>query len=100
MKGQKFQEAGQLIASAISLDPTCAYVPKAEVALRDALTGIGVPAKWMNSESDRAAEEGRSAGEGRCGVTACGHCSRALRWRRTWGSPAWCPPLRRKGALR
>jgi hypothetical protein len=52
MKGQKFQEAGQLIAGAISLDPSCAYVPRAEVALRDALHGIGVPSKWLNSESD------------------------------------------------
>jgi len=51
MKGQKFQEAGQLIAGAIALDPTCAFVPKADVALRDALNGIGVPAKWLNSES-------------------------------------------------
>lgn len=50
MKGQKFQEAGQLIAGAVALDPSCAFVPKAEVALRDALNGIGVPAKWLNSE--------------------------------------------------
>jgi hypothetical protein len=50
MKGQKFQEAGQLIAGAIALDPSCAFVPKAEVALRDALSGIGVPSKWLNSE--------------------------------------------------
>jgi hypothetical protein len=52
MKGQKFQEAGQLIAGAIALDPTVAYLPKAEVALRDALTGIGVPATWLRSESE------------------------------------------------
>jgi hypothetical protein len=51
-KGQKFQEASQLIAAAISLDPTAAYVPNAIVALRDALTGIGVPATWMNSQAD------------------------------------------------
>lgn len=50
MKGQKFQEAGQLIAGAIALDPSCAYVPRADVALRDALHGIGVPSKWLNSE--------------------------------------------------
>jgi hypothetical protein len=49
-KGQKFQEAQGLIGIAVSLDPTCAAVPKAEVALRDALDGIGVPAKWLNSE--------------------------------------------------
>lgn len=49
-KGQKFQEAQGLISVAIGLDPSCASVPKAEVALRDALTGIGVPATWMNTE--------------------------------------------------
>ena len=50
-KGQKFQEAQGLISIAVSLDPSCSLVPKAEVALRDALTGIGVPATWMNSEA-------------------------------------------------
>lgn len=49
-KGQKFTEANQLIANAVALDPSMAYLPKAEVALRDALTGIGVPATWLNSE--------------------------------------------------
>jgi hypothetical protein len=48
-KGQKFQQAQQLIGSAIALDPACAFVPKAEVALRDALLGIGVPAAWINN---------------------------------------------------
>jgi hypothetical protein len=51
MKGQKFQEAQGLIATAVSLDPSTAFVPRAEVALRDALNGIGVPARWLNSES-------------------------------------------------
>lgn len=50
-KGQKFQEAQQLIGSAIALDPSCAFLPKTEVALRDALHGVGVPANWMNTES-------------------------------------------------
>lgn len=50
-KGQKFQEAQGLISSAIALDPSCGLVPKAEVALRDALNGIGVPAAWLNSEA-------------------------------------------------
>ena len=49
-KGQKFQEAGALIGGAIALDPACAYVPNATVALRDALRGIGVPTDWLNSE--------------------------------------------------
>ena len=51
-KGHLFQEAQGLISVAVSLDPTCSALPKAEVALRDALSGIGVPATWMNSEAD------------------------------------------------
>lgn len=58
-KGQKFQEAQGLISIAVSLDPSCSLVPKAEVALRDALTGIGVPATWMNSEA--FVKEGKAA---------------------------------------
>lgn len=50
-KSQKFQQAVQLVGTAISLDPSCAFVPKAEVALRDTLTGLGIPAIWLNSES-------------------------------------------------
>ena len=50
-KGQKFQEAQQLISGAIALDPAAQFVPNAVVALRDALQGIGVPATWMNSQA-------------------------------------------------
>ena len=51
MKGQKFQQAQQLIGAAMALDPSVAFVPKAEVALRDALHGIGVPSSWLNDEA-------------------------------------------------
>jgi hypothetical protein len=50
-KGQKFQEASQLIASAVALDPAAQFVPNAVVALRDALQGVGVPATWINSQA-------------------------------------------------
>ena len=50
-KEHKFQVAQSLIGAAIALDPSCAFLPKAEVALRDALTGAGVPASWMNTEA-------------------------------------------------
>jgi hypothetical protein len=49
-KEQKFQVAQALIGAAIALDPSMAFLPRAEVALRDALTGAGVPATWMNTE--------------------------------------------------
>lgn len=51
-KGHVFQESSQLIASAIALDPSCAYVPKAEVMLRDTLRAIQAPAEWVNNEAD------------------------------------------------
>jgi hypothetical protein len=50
-KGHKFQQAQALIGEAIALDPSCAFLPKTEVALRDALPGIGVPATWINSDA-------------------------------------------------
>lgn len=49
-KGNRFLEAQQFIAGAVQLDPTVAYVVDAKKALRDALTGIGVPAQWVNDE--------------------------------------------------
>lgn len=49
-KGQKFLQMGQLIGQAVQLDPSVAALPDATVALRDALNGIGVPARWMRSE--------------------------------------------------
>jgi len=49
-KGQIFQKGAALIAQAIALDPSCGFVPRAEVALRDALTASGFPANWVNSE--------------------------------------------------
>lgn len=54
-KGQLFQQAQGLIGIAVSLDPTCSTIPKAADALRDAMTGIGVPATWMNSEAESQA---------------------------------------------
>jgi hypothetical protein len=50
-KGQKFQTAQALIGSAMALDPSCAFLPKTEVALREALIGVGVPASWLNTEA-------------------------------------------------
>lgn len=49
-KSHTFQSGMALIGSAIALDPSAAFLPKTEVALRDALLGAGVPATWLNSE--------------------------------------------------
>ena len=51
-KGQRFMEAGQMIAQAMTLDPTAADLLDASTALRDVLEGIGVPAKWTRSADD------------------------------------------------
>jgi hypothetical protein len=49
-KGQLFQQAQQLIAAAVAMDPSVSALPDAVTALRDALNGIGVPANWMHNE--------------------------------------------------
>ena len=54
-KGQKFLEMKQMLAEAIALDPSAAVVVDSVTALRDALEGVGVPAKWTRSESDAEA---------------------------------------------
>lgn len=45
------QAQGQL-AEAIALDPSTQFVVDARTALRDSLEGIGVPARWMNTEEE------------------------------------------------
>ena len=50
-KGQKFMEMKGLIAEAIAMDKAAMGVPDVVTALREALDGIGVPAKWINSEA-------------------------------------------------
>ncbi len=53
-KGQKFLEAKALLAEAMALDTTSAALLDVREALRDALDGIGTPAKWV---PDKAAVE-------------------------------------------
>jgi hypothetical protein len=65
-KGGKFLEAKQLIAEAVALDPAAPAMLDARAALRDALNGIGVPAKWVRDERQveahaRAMQEQREA---------------------------------------
>lgn len=60
-QGQKFLEMKGLLAEAIALDPGAAYVPKVIDALRDALRGIGVPARWQHSEDEVTAQIRRAA---------------------------------------
>lgn len=54
-KGARFAEASQMLATAAQMDHAATVQVDTNVALRDALEGIGVPAKWMRTEE--AAEQ-------------------------------------------
>ncbi len=49
-KGQIFIEASQIVSQAVALDPSSASVVDAAEALRDSLSGIGVPTAWTRSK--------------------------------------------------
>jgi hypothetical protein len=51
-KGQRFLEAGSMLAQTVQLDPSTAHIINARKALRDVLGAIGVPADWTNSEEE------------------------------------------------
>lgn len=50
-KGAKFMEMQQLLTQAVAIDKRAAAIPDVLEAFRDALSGTGVPAKWINSEA-------------------------------------------------
>lgn len=65
-KGQQFLEAQNMLAQAAQLDPSVVGMIDAQQALRDVLTGIGTPAKWMRDEdtmAQMAAEQKQAADE-------------------------------------
>lgn len=49
-KGQKFMEMKELIAQAAELDQNALALPDMNVAIRDVLSGIKVPANWVRDE--------------------------------------------------
>jgi hypothetical protein len=51
VRGQKFLEMKSLVIEAAALDKSVIAIPDAKKALRDALSGIGVPATWQRSET-------------------------------------------------
>jgi hypothetical protein len=59
-KGQKFLESKAMIAEAAGIDPSAVKIMDFKTTLRDVLTGIGAPAKWLRSpeqvEAEAAAE--------------------------------------------
>ncbi len=52
VKGQRFIETKDLIASAMELDPSTGYIVDAAEAVRDALEGMGSPAKWRRPKDE------------------------------------------------
>ena len=52
VKGQRFAETKDIIASAMELDPSAGYVVDASEAVRDALEGMGSPAKWRRPKDE------------------------------------------------
>lgn len=60
-KGQRFLEAQSMLAQAVQLDPSAAYLVDVGIALRDVLNGIGVPAKWTRSQSDMDKAQAQAA---------------------------------------
>ena len=53
--GQRFIEARGLLEAAAPLDPLAPKMIDVQVALRDALRGVGTPAKWMRDKDQMAA---------------------------------------------
>jgi hypothetical protein len=53
-KGQKYLQTQSILAQAVQLDPSVTHIINTKEAIRDALEGIGTPAKWMNSKEEVA----------------------------------------------
>jgi len=51
-KGTVLMQAKSLLAQVVDIDPTAPLMFDAKTALRESLEGIGVPAKWINSEEE------------------------------------------------
>lgn len=89
-KGQVFMEAKGLVREAIEIDPSSLPILNVRTALRDALNGIGIPAKWTRDEeevearAEQAAEqqqaesETRMAGAGAAVAEQVGKAQQAL----------------------
>jgi hypothetical protein len=63
-KSTTFLETKQLIVEAAELDPASASIINVRTALRDALDGLGTPAKWQRDEAEVeeiAAEQAQAA---------------------------------------
>lgn len=78
-KGQKFLEAKAALMEAAELDPDAQYLLNAKDALRDVLSGIGVPADWQRDEDevDAMAEQRNQKAAAAQGMTELGEAASA-----------------------
>lgn len=51
-KASRYMEGQQFIAQTVQVDPTAAYIINTNIALRDVLEGLGIPAEWTRSEEE------------------------------------------------
>lgn len=62
-KGQKFFEAKGVLAEAAGIDESSLEIMDTKEAVRDVLSGIGAPAKWMRSKEEVQANADKKAQE-------------------------------------
>lgn len=60
-KGQRFLEAGSMLAQAAQIDTSAVFIVDVKKAFRDVLQGIGVPAAWTRSETEVKKREDEQA---------------------------------------
>jgi hypothetical protein len=58
-KGARFGETMNMLAAAVQMDPGAAADVDISQALRDALEGVGAPARWIRDEEDAGEERDR-----------------------------------------
>ena len=60
-KGQTFIETKSMLAQAVDVDPGVMEIVDFKTALRDVLSGIGTPEKWLRSPDDVAKADAKAA---------------------------------------
>jgi hypothetical protein len=60
-KAQQYIDALGLVSQGAALDPSAPIILKSKIALRDAMVGKGIPAKWLNSSDEIEAIEQQQA---------------------------------------
>jgi hypothetical protein len=51
-KVEQFRAAIEMVRASVEVDPNVVHVPKFDVALREAMQGLGAPATWLRTEEE------------------------------------------------